>query len=469
MSSPLLRKRCWQHANGRGSRGRVDQGVPEGLAVPDKVDRVRADLMARLPESNAMAFRTPILLAFLITALLGSAAPARAHDPAVSGIRVLYRRHDVVITVTTALSRLRKAEGWDAAGGTTEAVDGAVRRRLKLQVDGKDRVWPTANIIADWASDVLSWQTVIPLPDHTVKALGPLYPEDPGSNTVLTILRDGQAVEEVSLTAAPSGLARKLVVGESIGGLKEAFTRSIATRRLTPSLVLIALGLAFLFGAMHALSPGHGKTMVAAALVGTRGTAWHAILLGTVVTLTHTVGVFALGLITLSAAQQAVPERSYPILTAISGGMIVCVGASLLAQQFRKRRNERDLWDRYEAEEDEESYAARPAPTDAKLSLRSLLMLGITGGAVPCPSALVVMLSAMALHRIAFGLVLILSFSLGLAVVLTGIGLMVVRLGGAIERLPWNSKLITRLPTLSAATILLTGILVMARAIRGGF
>jgi nickel/cobalt exporter len=433
--------------------------------VPDKADRVRADQMARLPEINAMTFRTPILLTFIVAALVGAVTPARAHDPAVSGIRVLYRRHDIVITVTTALSRLRKAEGWDAAGGTSEAVDGAVRRRLKLQVDGTDRVWPKANIIADWASDVLSWQTVIPQSDHTVKALSPFYPEDPGSNTVLTILRDGLAVEAVSLTAAPSGLARKPVAGESVGGLKEAFTRSIATRRLTPPLVLIALGLAFLFGAMHALSPGHGKTMVAAALVGTRGTAWHAILLGAVVTLTHTIGVFALGLITLSAAQQAVPERFYPILTAISGGMIVCVGACLVAQQFCKRRTGHGSTAGYEDEG--EGSVAPPLPP--KLSLRSLVVLGITGGAVPCPSALVVMLSAMALHRIAFGLVLILAFSLGLAVVLTGIGLVVVHLGAAIERLPWNSKLISRLPTLSAATILLTGILVIARAFRSGF
>ncbi|MCW3097438.1 MAG: high-affinity nickel-transporter [Chthonomonadaceae bacterium] len=415
-----------------------------------------------------MIFRIPILLAFMAAALFGPVLPARAHDPAVSGIRVLYRRHDVVITVTTALSRLSKAERWDAAGSTSEAVDGAVRRRLKLQVDGKDRSWPKANIIADWASDVLSWQTVIPLPDHTVKALGPLYPEDPGSSTVLTVLRDGQAVEEVSLTVAPSGLAQKPFAGESVGGLKEAFTRSIATRRLTPPLVLVALGLAFLFGAMHALSPGHGKTMVAAALVGTRGTAWHAILLGAVVTLTHTVGVFALGVITLAATQQAVPERFYPILTAISGGLIVCVGANLFAQQLHKRRSERGPEAPFEDEEGEGSVAP-PLPPDAKLSLRSLVALGITGGAVPCPSALVVMLSAMALHRIAFGLVLILSFSLGLAVVLTGIGLVVVRLGAGIERLPWNARLIARLPIVSAATILLTGIVFMVRAFRGGF
>jgi ABC-type nickel/cobalt efflux system permease component RcnA len=394
-------------------------------------------------------------------------APAHAHDPAVSGIRVLYRTHDVVVTVTTALSRLSTAEGWDAAGGTSDAVDAAVRRRLKLEVDGTARNWPKATVIADWASDLLCWQTVLPLPIHRVEALAPLYPEDANSHTILTILRDGQAVDERTLTAGAT--PAKADRSNPLTGLSAAFKRSITSQQRTPGLLLAALGIAFLFGALHALSPGHGKTMVAAALVGSRGTAWDALLLGAVVTLTHTVGVFALGLITLSTTQLIVPERFYPILTALSGGTILCVGASLLAQQFRKRQRAETLCDRYEMGEDAEGSGEPPVPVEAKLSLRSLLVLGITGGAVPCPSALVVMLSAMALHRIAFGLTLILAFSLGLAVVLTGIGLMVVRLGDAVERLPWNSRWIARLPMLSAATILLTGIVFLFRAFRGGF
>ncbi|MCW3053191.1 MAG: putative nickel transporter, partial [Chthonomonadales bacterium] len=104
---------------------------------------------------------------------------------------------------------------------------------------------------------------------------------------------------------------------------------------------------------------------------------------------------------------------------------------------------------------------------EAKLSLRSLLALGVTGGAVPCPSALVVMLSAMALHRIAFGLALILAFSLGLAVVLTVIGLIVVRIGSTMERTPRNARLISHLPMVSATAIFLTGVIFMVRAYYG--
>jgi len=410
-----------------------------------------------------MIRRIPTLFVLALAALVSAASPALAHDPALTGIRVLFRRHDVVVTVTTALSRLSQAERWDAASATAAAEDTAVRRRLKLRFDGKELLWPKANLIEDRAGDLLCWQTVVPQPDHTVNALGPLYPEDPGANTVLTILRDGQAVEEVQLTASPANTAHNAPSPPS--GLKEAFTRSIATQRLTPALVLAALGVAFLFGALHALSPGHGKTMVAAALVGTRGTAWHAVLLGAVVTITHTIGVFALGLITLSATQRAVPERFYPLLTAISGAMILCVGASLLVQLYRKRQQVRNQDERFTEEDEGEGCAI---PLEAKLSLRSLLALGVTGGAVPCPSALVVMLSAMALHRIAFGLFLILAFSLGLAVVLTGIGLMVVRMGSVLERLPRKARLISHLPMVSAATILLTGVVFMVRAYYGG-
>ena len=164
-----------------------------------------------------------------------------------------------------------------------------------------------------------------------------------------------------------------------------------------------------------------------------RGTARHAIFLGGVVTLTHTLGVFALGLITLSATRYIVPERLYPVLSALSGGAIVCIGAALLRQRIgalmaQKRDAKRDGIALYD--EDESAFMPPPLPENAPISLRSLVTLGITGGALPCPSALVVMLSATALHRVAFGLALITTFSLGLAVVLTGIGLLVVRARG---------------------------------------
>ena len=424
----------------------------------------RAGLRRR--ESDVMRGTTALILPATLGALLGLASPARAHDPALSGIRILYRRHDVVVTVTTSLRRLQMAEGGDGAVLTPERAERAVRRRLTLRFDGSVPIWPKANLILDRACDLLCWQAVVRGPVRTVEALSRLYPEDPTSNTVVTVLRDGQAVEEVVLDSQHPDPRQNRTAAPPVRGLQAAFTASVASRRPTPALVLVGLGMAFLFGAIHALSPGHGKAMAAAALVGTRGTMGHAILLGLVVTLTHTAGVFALGLITLSAAQGIVPERLYPVLSLGSGGLIVCVGATLLAKSLRPYRRERDLEQAW-IEEENEDYAT-PAPTaDAKVSLHSLLLLGVTGGAVPCPSALVVMLSAISLHRIAFGLGLILAFSLGLGCVLTGIGLLVVRLGAALERLPWNARLMARLPLVSAAAILLTGVVIVLRAFGG--
>ena len=103
------------------------------------------------------------------------------------------------------------------------------------------------------------------------------------------------------------------------------------------SVVLIALAVAVGLGAFHALEPGHGKTLVAAYLVGSRGTMKHALLLGLIVTAAHTSGVYLLGGITLYASQYIVPERLYPWLGVVSGVMITILGTVLLIQRYRSK------------------------------------------------------------------------------------------------------------------------------------
>ena len=115
-------------------------------------------------------------------------------------------------------------------------------------------------------------------------------------------------------------------------GLTGLFEDAAAGRGV---LVLLLLG-AFGWGALHALSPGHGKAMVAAYLVGTRGSARDAAVLGATVTVTHTIGVFALGLVTLALSQYVLPEQLYPWLTLASGLMVVLVGASVLRSRLRR-------------------------------------------------------------------------------------------------------------------------------------
>lgn len=239
---------------------------------------------------------------------------------------------------------------------------------------------------------------------------------------------------------------------------QDAFTRTITLENLSPFNLLIALFTAFLFGAGHALSPGHGKAMVASYLVGVRGTARHAVMLGLVVTITHTLGIYLLGFVAMFASKYVVSEHLYPLLSLLSGLAIVGLGLALLVQRARLLRVSPHIRtedaDNEERENIEE--ASIPLSPQEDISFRQLLLLGMSGGALPCPTALIVMLSAIALHRIAFGMLLILVFSLGLAVVLTLIGIFTLRL-----RQFWHSKrpniwLTTRLPFISA--VLVTGV-----------
>jgi high-affinity nickel-transport protein len=243
------------------------------------------------------------------------------------------------------------------------------------------------------------------------------------------------------------------------------------------SAALIAAGL----GALHALEPGHGKTIVATYLVGSRGTARHAVLLGIVVTAAHTAGVYLLGALTLYASRYIVPEQLYPWLGAISGLSVAGLGVFIFLRHWTGETGEHS-----HASGEKHSHwflsmfrqatptelANRGAiPADSKsveraLSLRELCMLGITGGIVPCPAALVVLLSAFSLHRIGFGLFLITTFSLGLAAVLVIVGLTMVyakRVMSTHVR-PGNTAL-RYLPFLSSAFMVVLGVGITASAV----
>jgi ABC-type nickel/cobalt efflux system permease component RcnA len=287
--------------------------------------------------------------------------------------------------------------------------------------------------------------------------------------------------------------------------------------------MLVGLVIAFFWGAGHALSPGHGKAVVAAYLVGTRGTAKHAAILGLTVTISHTIGVFALGLVVLFAANFIVPDTLYPILGVASGLLIVCMGLVLFAQRFRMWRASRPArsdshthdhqymhthgiaHDHHKGEHahehrhshgdarghshDHEGHGhhhldpAEPhshgpfgkphthAPSEGRVTMGGLLALGITGGIIPCPTALVVLLAAIAYHRVALGLAWILAFSLGLAAVLTGLGLLVVYGKGLVarfdrSRLSFGSGMLARLPMASALVVAILGFLIALQSLQ---
>jgi ABC-type nickel/cobalt efflux system permease component RcnA len=259
------------------------------------------------------------------------------------------------------------------------------------------------------------------------------------------------------------------------------------------SAALIAAGL----GALHALEPGHGKTVVAAYLVGSRGTARHAVLLGIVVTAAHTSGVFLLGAVTLYASRYIVPEQLYPWLGAISGLSVVGLGAFIFLRHLTGESGEHSHaageqhshWflsifkpNIFNQSSSRRSSSEQEAPVPLQgsanradsalsgsahaLSLRELCILGITGGIVPCPAALVVLLSAFSLHRIGFGIFLITAFSLGLAAVLVIVGLTMVYTKRLMSsHVGAGSAAFRYLPLVSSAFMVLLGAGITASAI----
>jgi nickel/cobalt transporter (NicO) family protein len=234
------------------------------------------------------------------------------------------------------------------------------------------------------------------------------------------------------------------------------FTRLIGRGHLSALVILASLAAALFWGAAHALSPGHGKAIVSAYLVGKRGTPRDAALLGVIVTVTHTIGVFALGLVTLALSQWIVPDQLYPWLNLTAGVAVVAVGLAVLRSRVADWRHERAH--RHHHHHHHHHH-------DHDLSRRGLLAVGISGGILPCPSALVVLLAAISLHRVAFGLVLILAFSAGLALSITGVGLVAVLAKRRFARARFDGLLIRALPAVSALVILVAGVAMTAGAL----
>jgi nickel/cobalt exporter len=255
--------------------------------------------------------------------------------------------------------------------------------------------------------------------------------------------------------APPSLLAgRALAAPDRVAD--SGFASLVGRRQLSLAVLLGSLALAVFWGAAHALSPGHGKTIVTAYLVGSRGTPWHAALLGLITTVTHTAGVFALGGITLLLSNWIVPDRLYPWLDLSAGLLVVGVGAAVLIGRARHARAHRD------------GHAHHHHHRDGN-DLRSLLAVGISGGLLPCPSALVVLLAAISLHRVGFGLLLVLAFSLGLAAAITAVGLVAVLAKSAFARFDGRGRLVAVLPAVSAGVIVLAGAAMVVRAVPKAF
>jgi ABC-type nickel/cobalt efflux system permease component RcnA len=250
---------------------------------------------------------------------------------------------------------------------------------------------------------------------------------------------------------------------------KDKFAELIAVPEITPTIILFGLLVAFGLGALHALSPGHGKAVVGAYLVGTKGTPKHALFLGATVTITHTLGVFALGLLTLFASNYILPERLMPFLNFVSGLLVLFIGLtlfknrlfSMLGYQSNEHHHAEDLHEHDNLPENFTHTHGGSTHTHVppkNVTWRSLLALGISGGLLPCPSALVLMLSAISLNRIGYGIVLTLVFSFGLAATLTAVGLAFLYIGKLFDNPSLSgNRVIQALPVFSAFVIACVG------------
>jgi nickel/cobalt exporter len=313
----------------------------------------------------------------------------------------------------------------------------------------------------------------------------------------------GQGVAPAApVLAAPAGPASVGAVPGGIGGELPAIFREVD---LTPFVLLLSIVTAFALGAGHALTPGHGKTLMAAYLVGTRGTPIHAVGLGLSVTVSHTIGILVIAGLVFGAQGLLPPDvvvRAAPVVAAVT---IAGLGGWMLISEIRKRLaarrtssshahahahqlpQEHDHAPEHEhGHAPEHDHAAEHAPagthshggvahthlppSGSTLSWRGLFALGLAGGLIPSTSALFILLGSLVAGRPAFGFVLVVVYGLGMAVVMTTIGLAMVFARGRLDRLPSSTgvgRAARQLPLVAAVVVLAFGVYLSVQAIGG--
>jgi nickel/cobalt exporter len=281
-------------------------------------------------------------------------------------------------------------------------------------------------------------------------------PEEEGGKPRALSVADAASGSQASGAAGGGSSAAG---GDAASSRSDGFTALFADAAAGRGVLVVMLLAALGWGALHALSPGHGKSMVAAYLIGTRGTSRDAVLLGMTVTVTHTIGVFALGLVTLALSQYILPEQLYPWLTLISGLMVVAVGAGVLRSRLRRRKDP--------GHAHSHGHGHAHPHGDRRLGTAGILSMGAAAGLLPCPSALVVLLAAISQHQVALGMLLIVAFSIGLAATLTALGLAVVHARRFVPPRIATSRVAALLPALSAVLVIAIGLVLAARAVPG--
>src|SRR4051812_18956999 len=390
-----------------------------------------------------------------------------------------------------------------APSAVLDRVRGEVARRLRLSVDGRTvalRLAPggrisfpngagglhTTRVELRLAAPVrlparialhdgtypghVGWKAIVARRGHATAVRSSVPVQDPTGGLrryPRSLLTSPLDVREASLSARPGSGTVVAPHGADLGdttadrGGSSGFAHLLERAADGQGVLILLVLAAFGWGALHALSPGHGKTMVAAYLVGTRGTTRHAVALGAATTVTHTIGVFALGLVTLALSQYVLPDDLYPWLNLASGLMVLGVGAAVLRARARRARHAHQHHHGHDHHHGDHDHAHAPQ----ELGTRSLIAMGASAGLIPCPSALVVLLGAISQHQIGLGLLLIVAFSAGLAATLTALGVIVVHASRIATRFSPSPQLATVLPAVSALVIVGAGCLLTLRAV----
>lgn len=385
---------------------------------------------------------------------------ARGLDVRVNGVRVALAEVGRTLEAPpgqNGLSTLRVAVIFAAPWPGPEArVTVQVRDAFRPERPG----WREIDAVPGGAARVVSSSLPATLP-----RAGPslVYPEErpdgrglPQTDEATFVFDRSEAAQGESAGAA---VARGVV---SRRGAASESARLVAMLRAGPqslSAALLSLALALLLGASHALSPGHGKAMVGAWLVGSRGTVRHALLLGLAITLSHTASVFALALLALAIERTVGTEKLVKTLELAAGALIVAVALAQLPGRWRRFRQPSS------AAGHAHDGGAHSHAVPERLDLRGLVLMGVSGGVVPCPGALVLLLAALSLGKLLWGIGLLVAFSAGLAAVLSLVGAAAVLGRRWLDRFEVSSKALRVLPVLSSAAVSALGAALVLRAL----
>jgi nickel/cobalt transporter (NicO) family protein len=283
----------------------------------------------------------------------------------------------------------------------------------------------------------------------------------------------GTSAPAAIASSVPATVASPVAVAGVPGGVGTGDLPSIfGSADLTPVVLIVSLLTAAALGAGHALTPGHGKTLMAAYLVGSRGRPLHALGLGLSVSVSHTVGILVLAALVLWAQGVLAPDlvvRGAPVVAAIS---IVAIGGWMLFSELRRRRRATSTaagsWGHADTHDARDH--GHLAAADSTITWRGLFALGLAGGLIPSTSALLILLGSVAAGRPAFGLVLVVAFGIGMAAVMVGVGLAMVVARGRLDRVGSGSALgrvTTYVPLAAAVLVFALGLYLTAQAVGG--